>query len=297
MTDHVSEDSDSWTIGRVLSWATDDFKKKGLSSPRLEAEILLGAILGLDRVRLLVDSARPLSTVELSSFKESIKRRRSGEPTAYILGRREFFGRDFIVSRHVLVPRPDTEILVEEALERTAHRNLSGRALDLCTGSGCVALSFALARRTWQITATDLSEDALHVARRNAEKLGAVWGVRFLQGDLFGALAETERFELITANPPYIPSEEISELDVGVRDFEPQKALDGGPDGLDFYPRLLEGARRYLVPGGVLAVEVGAGQAAQVSQIFEREGFTDLRNKKDYGGILRVVSGRAPRRG
>jgi release factor glutamine methyltransferase len=289
VTDHVSQESDAWTIGRVLGWATDDFKKKGLSSPRLEAEILLGAILGLDRVRLLVDSARPLSAEELNSFKDSIKRRRSGEPTAYILGKREFFGRDFIVNRHVLVPRPDTEILVEEALLRTTHRNLSGRALDLCTGSGCVALSFALARRTWQVTATDLSEEALQVARRNAEKLGAVWGVRFLQGDLFGALSVSERFEIITANPPYIPREEIAELDVGVRDFEPQQALDGGADGLAFYPRL-------LVPGGVLAVEVGAGQADAVTELFERAGFTDVLRKKDYGGIWRVVSGRAPRR-
>lgn len=296
MSDHVSQDNDSWTIARVLSWATDDFKKKGLASPRLEAEILLGAILALDRVRLLVDSSRPLSAEELTSFKESIKRRRSGEPSAYILGKREFFGRNFIVNRHVLIPRPDTEILVEEALFRTAHRNLSGRALDLCTGSGCVAVSFALARRTWQITLTDSSEEALNVARRNAEKLGAVWGVRFLLGDLFSAIPDNERFELITANPPYIPTTEIAELDVGVRDFEPSQALDGGTDGLDFYPRLLEGARHHLVPGGVLAVEVGAGQAERVSRKFEQAGFSDIRRKKDYGGHERVVSGRAPRR-
>lgn len=294
--DDVSQANDSWTIGRILTWATEDFRKKGLASPRLEAEILLGAILNVDRVRLIVDSARPLSVEELNAFKESFKRRRSGEPTAYILGRREFFGREFIVNRHVLVPRPDTEILVEEALERTAHRHLSGRALDLCTGSGCVALSFALARRTWQVTATDLSEDALNVARKNAEKLGAVWGVRFLLGDLFQAIPEAERFELVTANPPYIPSAEIAELDIGVWDFEPSKALDGGTDGFDFYPRLLEGARRHLVPGGVLAVEVGAGQAESVHQSFEKSGFTDVRRKKDYGGIERVVSGRAPRR-
>jgi release factor glutamine methyltransferase len=297
VSDNVSQDNENWTIGRVLSWATEDFKKKGLTSPRLEAEILLGAVLELDRVRLIVDSSRPLSTEELNAFKESFKRRRGGEPSAYILGKREFFGREFLVNRNVLVPRPDTEILVEEALERTAHRDLSGRALDLCTGSGCVAVSFALTRRTWQVTATDLSEYALSVARRNAEKLGAVWGVRFLAGDLFEALTDTERFELITANPPYIPTQELPMLDVGVRDFEPSQALDGGADGLDFYPRVLEGARRHLVPGGVLAVEVGAGQAEQVSQSFEKSGFTDIRRKTDYGGHERVVSGRAPLRG
>ncbi len=296
MSDTSATPNDSWTIGRVLLWATDDFKKKGLESPRLEAEILLGAILGLDRVRLIVDAARPLESEELSAFKKSIQRRRGGEPSAYILGKREFFGRDFIVNRHVLIPRPDTEILLEEALERTAHRDLSGRALDLCTGSGCVAISFALARRTWQVTGTDLSEDALSVARRNAEKLGAVWGVRFLPGDLFAALDAAEKFELITANPPYIPRQEVAELEPSVRDFEPNDALDGGEDGLDFYPRLLEGALHHLVVGGVLAVEVGAGQAPDVAAQFAKAGFTDVRTKKDYGGHERVVSGRAPRR-
>ncbi len=296
MSDNVSPPPESWTISRVLGWATEDFKKKGLRSPRLEAEILLGAILDVDRVRLIVDAQRPLSPEELASFKRFIQRRRSGEPSAYILGKREFFGREFFVSRSVLIPRPDTEILVEEALERTAHRDLSGRALDLCTGTGCVAISFALSRRTWQITGSDISQDALVVARRNAEKLGAVWGVRFVPGDLFGAVGETERFELITANPPYIRRDELDELDIDVKDFEPRSALDGGESGLDFYPRLLQGARKHLVPGGVLCVEVGAGQAEEVSRLFDEFGMTDTRRKKDYGGHERVVSGRAARR-
>lgn len=296
VSDNVSPQTESWTISRVLGWATEDFKKKGLESPRVEAELLLGAILKLDRVRLIVSGQKPLSPDELSAFKKFIQRRRSGEPSAYILGKREFFGREFFVNPSVLIPRPDTEILVEEALERTAHRNLSGRALDLCTGTGCVALSFALSRRTWQTTGTDISEAALAVARRNAEKCGAVWGVRWIPGDLFDALGETERFELVMANPPYIPRAELEELEPDVKDFEPRSALDGGEDGLDFYPRLLEGARRHLVPGGVLALEVGAGQAGGVQQLFDEFGFTDVRRKKDYGGHERVISGRAPTR-
>jgi release factor glutamine methyltransferase len=280
----------------VIAWATEDFKRRDLDSPRLEAEILLCAVLRVDRVRLIVDAKRPLSQKELSTYRSMIQRRRSGEPAAYIIGHREFHGREFHVNPRVLIPRPDTEILLEDALRRTAHRHLDGRALDLCTGSGCVAISFALARPTWRVTGTDLSEAALAVARRNALRHGALWGVRFVQGDLFASLGEGERFEIIVANPPYIPTQELASLDAGVRDFEPSSALDGGSDGLDFYPRLCEGSRKHLVPAGVLAVEVGAGQAAEVQAIFERAGFTDIERKKDYGGHERVVSGRAPRR-
>lgn len=286
---------DAWTIGSLLAWAAGDFRTRGIESPRLEAELLLSEVLASDRVRLIVDSQRPLAESELEAFRSVFKRRRAGEPTAYILGRREFFGREFQVNPSVLIPRPDTEILLSVALKRTSHRSLAGRALDLCTGSGCVAISFALERRTWQVTGTDLSVEALDVARRNALALGAIWGLRFLPGDLFLALENPERFELITANPPYIPSGEIETLDLGVRKFEPNCALDGGQDGMNFYPRLAEGALAYLVPGGVLAVEVGAGQAEAVGSIFAAHGFEAIENEKDYGGHRRVVSGKAPR--
>jgi release factor glutamine methyltransferase len=187
-------------------------------------------------------------------------------------------------------------MLLEVALEATAHRSLYGRALDLCTGSGCVAISFALERRTWRVTGTDLSEKALHLARRNALSLGALWGVRFVPGDLFAAVSPEERFEIILANPPYIPTDEIPTLDVGVSQFEPNSALDGGKTGLDFYPRLVEGAKAHLVTGGVLAVEVGAGQAEDVESLFRKAGYVETTRKTDYGGHERVVSGRMPRR-
>ncbi len=286
--------STTWTVQKAILWATDDFQKKGFETPRLEAELLLGAILNLDRVRLIVQAMQPLTETELADFREAIVRRRRGEPIAYILGHREFFGRRFAVDERVLIPRPDTEILVETALEKTKHRALYGRALDLCTGSGCVAVSFAKARPTWKVTATDVSEDALAVARKNALAHGTIWSLRFLSGDLFEPVAG-ERFEMILSNPPYIPEAEVAELDTGVKDFEPVLALSGGTDGLDFYPRLAQGARAALVPGGVLAVEVGAGQAPDVEHAFQAAGFVETERFKDYGGHERVVCGRAPR--
>jgi release factor glutamine methyltransferase len=292
LSNPAPDNLDEWTIGKVLRFATDDFQKRRHPSPRLDAELLLGDVLALDRVQLLVQSTRLLDPSELSRYRDSIRRRRGGEPVAYILGYREFYGRKFTVDRRVLVPRPETELLLEVALRRTMHRHLSGRALDVCTGSGCVAVSFALERRTWQVTGTDLSKGALEVARKNAESLGAVWGVDFRAGDLFDALPEASRFELIVSNPPYIPSPEIPTLMTDVRDFEPHMALDGGQDGLAFYRRLAVQSSGRLVPGGVLCVEVGAGQAPDVAALFRAAGMVDLEIDKDYAGHERVVSGR-----
>lgn len=289
-----SAPAESWTIQRVLAWAAGDFKERGIETPRLEAEILLAHVLGVERVRLILDAHKPLDPTELARFRDAIKRRRGGEPVAYVVGEREFHGLVFHVDRRVLIPRQDTEILVETAIESTRRRSLSGRALDLCTGSGCVAIAFAKARPTWQVTAADLSSDALEVARGNALRLGVIWGVRFVSGDLYGAVGSEERFELITANPPYIPSGEIPELERQIRDFEPRLALDGGSDGLSLLPAIAQGGFERLTPGGTLAVEIGAGQSDAVAALFERTGLTDVRRHKDYGGHERVVSGRKP---
>ncbi|HLV66825.1 MAG TPA: peptide chain release factor N(5)-glutamine methyltransferase [Polyangiaceae bacterium] len=284
---------ETWSIGSVLRWATEDFARRGLARPRLEAELLLGHVLGVDRVRLVIDSDRPLRPDELGSFREVILRRRRGEPVAYIRGEREFYGRRFVVDRRVLVPRPETEILVEVALERTRERSLFGRALDLCTGSGCVAVTFALERPTWKITASDLSADAIELAAHNAARLGALFGMRFLVGDLFEPLAADARFELVTANPPYIPESEIAGLEPDVRDFEPRLALDGGEDGLAVVRRIVSGARSRLVPGGVLALEVGHDQAARVHALLAEHGYTEIQRRRDYAGYERIVSARA----
>ena len=288
----TESNSEPWSIKRVLAWATDDFKRRGNKSARLDAELLLGEALGLDRIKLIVEAERPLADDELGRYRDLIKRRRAFEPIAYILGRREFFALPMIVDRRVLIPRPDTEILVETALRGTRERHLYGRMLDLCTGSGCVAIAFAKERPTWRVTAVDLSPDAVSVARGNVQRSGVVHNVAVLEGDLFAALPEHAEFELITANPPYIPSAEIAELDADVRDFEPHLALDGGVDGLQITRRLVHEAMGYLSPGGLLALEGGFDQAPAVAELLEASGFREIARSKDLAGVERVVSGR-----
>lgn len=286
---------DAWTIRRVLTWGAEDLKKRGLASPRLDVELLLGLVLGISRVQLIIDAEKPLAKAELDRYKALHKRRRAGEPVAYLTGVREFYGRPFRVDARVLIPRPDTEILVEVALARTRHISLSARVLDLCTGSGCVAVTLGRERPTTRVLAVDISPGALAVARENALRLGAV-NVGFLQGDLFAALGaipsqRAPRFDLITANPPYIPDDEIPTLQADIRDFEPRLALSGGQDGLDFVRRIVAEAPAFLDEGGVLAIEIAAGQSPAAREIFEAEGFVAIETTRDLGGHERVVSG------
>ena len=282
-----------WSIKRVLSWAADDLKRRGNESARLEVELLLGRVLGLDRIGLIMQSERPLTPAELGQFRELFKRRRTGEPVAYLLGEREFYGIMLRVDARVLVPRPDTERLVEVALERTRERSMLGRALDLCTGSGCVAIAFARQRPTWRVTASDISEGALAVATGNAHRSGAIRNLRLVQGSLFEGVSG-ERFELITANPPYIAAGELAELPVDVRDFEPRLALDGGEDGLDLVRLIAAQAAAHLTPGGLLALEIGADQGRKSLDILREHGYRDVELARDLGSRDRVVSGYGP---
>jgi release factor glutamine methyltransferase len=288
----VSDPDEVWTIRRVLAWSVDDLKKRGSTSPRLDAELLLGKVLKMDRVGLLVDADRPLAKPELGSYRELHTRRRAGEPVAYLLGVREFYGRPFRVDRRVLIPRPDTETLVEVALARTRPISLSARVLDLCTGSGCVAISLARERPTTRVLGSDLSEGALVVAQENAVRLGAV-NCGFVRSDVFAAFTPgRDRFDLITANPPYIAEAEIPELAVDIRGFEPRLALSGGDDGLVVLRRIVAEAAQFLAEGGVLASEIGSDQGEAARALFVEAGFRDVEMRKDYGGLDRVVSGR-----
>ena len=279
-----------WTIEAVLRWATDDFRARGVDSPRLDAELLLGRALSCSRIQLIADAKRVLDSAELARFRELVKRRRAREPTAYILGEREFYGRRFRVDRRVLIPRPDTETLVEVALDRTRERSMSMRALDLCTGSGCVAITLARERPTSLFVATDVSGDALDVARGNALRLGA-YNVAFRQGDLFDAVDPSMRFDLVTANPPYIAEAEIRQLQPEIRDYEPPGALAGGIDGLAVVRRIVAEARAHLASAGRLVLEVGSGEAASAAALLGAAGFEQVDVRRDYGRVERVVSG------
>jgi release factor glutamine methyltransferase len=279
-----------WTIETVLRWATDDFRARGLDSPRLDAELLLGRAISRSRIQLIADAKRVLDGSELTRFRELVKRRRAREPTAYILGEREFYGRPFRVDRRVLIPRPDTETLVEVALDRTRGRSMSMRALDLCTGSGCVAITLARERRTSLFLATDVSGDALAVARDNALRLGA-YNVAFRQGDLFAAVDPSLRFDLVTANPPYIAVAEIDGLQPEIREYEPRIALAAGPDGLEVVRLIVAEARAHLAVAGRLVLEVGFGEAAAAAALLAGAGFEQIEVRRDYARVERVVSG------
>ncbi len=281
--------TDTWTIARVLQWTTGYFEEKDFDTARLDAELLISDALNLDRVSLYVRHHQPLQPEELSEIRERVRRRAANEPVAYITGTRGFWEIDVGVDHRVLVPRPETEHLVERALANIPEGE-SKRVVDVGCGSGCIALSIAKARPQCDVMGIDISTDALSVARGNAERL-SLPGVSWSEGDLLEG--QTEPFDLILSNPPYIASAEIEQLMVDVRAFEPRLALDGGADGLDVYRRLVPQAYSRLNEDGLLIVEIGHDQGEAVSALFGAAGFSEVSVLKDYAGLDRVVSGRA----
>lgn len=279
--------TERWTVLKILRWTTDYFTAREIDSGRLEAELLLAATLGLDRVGLYINFERPLNSDELSVFRERVRRRALREPLQYILGKAEFWSLTFNVGPSVLVPRADTEVLVEEALAKTGD---SMRILDVGTGSGAIAIALAHEKPGLLATALDCSESALNIARDNTELNGVADRVTCVIGDL----AELPKgpFEVVVSNPPYIPTADCERLMPEVRDYEPRLALDGGNDGLIAYRQLAAQAGKVLVPGGWLLVEVGVDQAAEVEGLFAAAGLTDISHRDDYSGIPRVVMGK-----
>ncbi|MET0285737.1 MAG: peptide chain release factor N(5)-glutamine methyltransferase [Polyangiales bacterium] len=276
----------TWTVRGMVAWMQADFEKRGIWSARLEADLLVAHALGVKRIALFLDPDRPLVDAELAKVRALVERRRAHEPIAYILGEREFYGRTFEVNRDVLIPRPDTETLIDAAKPYLAGAP-EGRVLDLCTGSGAIAITLALESKRGAV-ATDVSPRALEVARRNAARHGVELAT--LEGDLF-AVVPAEAFACITINPPYIPAGDLAGLDADVREHEPRLALDGGSDGLDFYRRIAREVKPFLA--GALFVEVGIHQAEAVSALFVETGLRDVRAFKDLNGIERVVQAHA----
>ena len=280
-----------WTVLEVIKWTTARFTERRLDTPRLDAEILVAHALGLSRVQLYVQHDRPLLPAELAAIRELIKRRQAGESVAYVVGKKEFWGLELAVDARVLVPRPDTETLVEEGRERLDAAQVPERIADVGTGSGAVALALKKVRPAATVFAADLSADALAVARANAERLALE--VTFVEGDLGEPLAAHGPFTLIAANLPYVATGDLAGLAPEVQ-AEPVRALDGGSDGLDLVRRLVAQAPSLLAPGGALALEIGAGQADATAALLSAAGFTGVRRRRDLAGIERVVSGVKP---
>jgi release factor glutamine methyltransferase len=277
----------TWTPLAVLEWTTKRFADASIGAARLEAQLIVAHALGCTRMQLYTGFDKPLAEPELASIRELIKRRLAGEPVAYLIGEHEFWGMPLAIDRSVLVPRPDTETLVEVGKKLAPAAT---RVLDLCTGSGAIALALAKELPAARVIATELSADAAKVARQNVAKYALAVEVR--EGDLWAPVAG-ERFELIVSNPPYVATAVIDTLSPEVR-REPRIALDGGPDGLAFYDRICAAARDHLEPGGVLAVEHGFDQADAVRARFEAAGIVRVTVVADLGKNPRVTSGFAP---
>ena len=280
----------AWTTLGVLDWTTQRFTEAGIAGARLEAQILLAHALGCTRMQLYTGFDKPLGDTELAAYRELIKRRLAGESVSYLVGETEFWGLPFHVDASVLVPRPDTETVIEVVRSLPGRdRNAPCRVLDLCTGSGVIAVALAKELPQAQIVATELSAAAAQIARKNVARNGVADRVEVREGDLF-APVRGERFDVITANPPYIATAVLATLSLEVR-REPSIALDGGVDGLVFYDRILAAATEYLLPSGALVLEHGYDQADAVRARFSAAGMQQITLVHDLGKNPRVTWG------
>lgn len=277
-----------FSVFEVLKSAKARLAERKIDSPRLDAEILLAHVLKWRRLNLYVDSDKTLPLESILKFNELINRRLEGIPVAYLVGSKEFMGLSFAVNENVLIPRPETELLTEFVGEYL--RGLGGEVTfaDLGVGSGAIAISILKFVKSARASAVDISDEALEVAKFNATKFHVEDRIEFYCGDLFEPL-EGQIFNAIVSNPPYIPTSELETLQREVKS-EPQLALDGGEDGLNFYRRIISDAPRFLVDGGLLAVEVGINQASAVRKLFEATNFVDIEVLKDLAGIERIVA-------
>ena len=271
------------TVLEVIQKSAEFLAKKGVESPRLQTELLLGHVLRLPRMQLYLNFERALSETELGTLRQLVKRRGQREPLQHIIGSMSFCGLEIAVNRHVLVPRPETELLAELGWQFLSTINPQpSSVLDFGTGSGCLAIALAVRCPGARIVALEASADALAVARENAVRNNAGDRVEFHWGDGFASLPADARFHLIISNPPYIPEAELTSLEPEVRDFDPHSALDGGPDGLDFHRLLAAQTGPLLQPGGRIMLEFGDGQAEAVRRIFEAQKWIVEAVKEDY---------------
>ena len=277
-----------WTIMKILNWTKQYFTDKGVENPRLDAEVLLCAVLKCERITLYVDFERPLSETELAQFKQYVVRRANHEPLAYILGEKAFMRNMFKVTSDTLVPRPETELLVESIVMAAEAVGGDVKILDIGTGSGAIIVSLLDYLPQAKGVGVDISVGALTVAKENAVAIGIAERVGFLRSDVYSALPLDKKFDIIVSNPPYIPAADIAGLAKDVQN-EPIGALDGGEDGLDFYRRITKEAPLHMVEDGLLAFEIGIYQGEAVAEMCKAAGFGAVAIRKDYAGIERMV--------
>jgi release factor glutamine methyltransferase len=284
-----------WTIGRLLNWTTDFLREKGADSPRLDAEVLLAHVRGCQRIELYTAFEEPASEELRQQFRELVKQRAAGRPVAYLVGQREFFSLPFEVTPDVLIPRPETELLVVRALDLAKQAPLTERQdgiqiADIGTGSGILAVTLAKRLSSSQITAIDVSAAALAVAQRNAQRHGVSNRIEWFKGDLFAAVPTERKFDVIVSNPPYITTAEMSQLGADVRQHEPTLALDGGEQGTEVIARLILQAAERLAPEGWLLIEISPTIVERVEALLETEAKLERRpTQKDVAGLPRVV--------
>lgn len=283
-----------WTIQKLLNWITERFTQRGIESPRLSAELLLSYVLAMKRIELYTQFDKVVGKKQLDELHEFVERAGQGEPIAYLISKTEFYSLELDITSECMIPRPETELLVERAIEFLRTRSGKQFVCDLCTGSGCVAVAVGRNYATTEIIATDVCDAALKVAEKNIEKHGLKDRVKLLCGDLFDPIMpqlDVGKFDLIVCNPPYVSAPEFERLERGVRDYEPRVALFAGEDGLDIYRRICEKVDEFLKPDAALMLEVGYRQGRAVKELLEKAGcFNEITVEKDPHDNDRVVT-------
>ena len=282
-----------WTINKLLNWVTQYLTDKGIESPRLSAELLLSFVLGLKRIELYTQYDTPVSKRDLDKLHMLVKRAGQNEPIAYLVGKTEFYSMEMDVTQDCLIPRPETELLVQRAIEFLRTREGTQSVCDLCTGCGCIAVAIAKNFPDAQIIANDISDQALSIASRNIEKHHLTENIKLLSGDLFEPIIpylDAGKFDLIVCNPPYVSTIEYEMLDKNVKDYEPRLALFAGEDGLDIYRRIFEKVEIFLKPNAALMLEIGYAQGQMIRELLNNTGiFNEIKIEKDFHNNDRIV--------
>ena len=285
---------ETWTITKLLNWVTQFLTDNGIESPRLSAELLLSHVLGLKRIELYTQYNKAVEKQELDKLRELVRRAGQHEPIAYLVGKTEFYSMELNVTPDCMIPRPETELLVQRTIEFLRTRNGPQYVCDLCTGSGCIAVAIAKNFPNAKIIATDICDTALAVAATNVEKHNLQDKITLLSGDLFDPIIpqlDVGKFDLIVCNPPYVSSGEYEKLDKNVRDYEPRLALFAGDDGLDIYRRIIEKVDSFLKPDAALILEIGYAQGHAITELLKQTGvFAGIKIERDFHNNDRIVT-------